>query len=97
MPGTIGARRSNRFLLTVVVLYAFVLAASAFFHRDFACRQDSRTHCIACSVSQDAQRVESHGGPVDAIRQAAGRVVIRTHVRIDTLSLTLLSDRAPPA
>ena len=81
----------------MVVLYAFVIAASAFFHNDFACRQDSRTHCIACSVSQDAQRVESHGGPLDGIQPLAGRVELRTHVSIDIPSITSLSDRAPPA
>jgi hypothetical protein len=97
MAGTIGPRRVNHCRVAVVVLYAFVVAASAFFHHDFACRQDSRTHCISCSVSQDAQRVESHGGPVDAIQQVAGRVELRNHSAVNIPALTSLSDRAPPA
>jgi hypothetical protein len=97
MAGSIGPRRANRFRLAIVVLYAFVLGASAFLHHDFTCRQDSRTHCTACNVSQDAQRVESHRGPLDAIQRVSGRVELRANASIDIPSLTIVSDRAPPA
>jgi hypothetical protein len=97
MAGTIGRQRLHHSRVAVVALYVFVVAASAFFHHDFACRQDSRTHCIACSVSQDAQRAETHGGPLDTLQPLAGRVEPRTHASIDIPSLTFLSDRAPPA
>ena len=97
MAGSIGPWSTNRCRVAVVALYVFVVAAAAFFHHDFACRQDSRTHCISCSVSQDAQRVESHGGPLDAIQRMAGRVELRAHAGIDVPSLSVLSDRAPPA
>jgi hypothetical protein len=97
MLGTIGARRIHRFRLAVVVLYAFVLAASAFFHHDFACRQDSRIHCISCSVGQDAQKVESHGIPLDAIHRVAGRVEARASHVAGTLISCRISDRSPPA
>jgi hypothetical protein len=97
MAGPIGPRRIHHSRLAVVTLYVFVVAASAFFHHDFTCRQDSRTHCIACSVSHDAQRVEAHGGPLDTLQPMAGRVELRTHASVDIPSLSLVSDRAPPA
>src|SRR6188768_803784 len=91
MAGFFGSRSTNRSRVALLFLYAFVVAASAFFHHDLACRQDSRTHCTACSVSQDAQRVESHGGPLDANQRMSGRVELRAHISIDVLSLTVLS------
>jgi hypothetical protein len=97
MPGTTGPRRINRCRVAVVVLYAFVIAASAFFHNDFACRQDSRTHCISCSVGQDAQKVEAHAIPLDAIDRLAGRVEARASHIAGTLTSCSISDRSPPA
>ena len=97
MVGSLGRWSTNRCRVAVVVLYVFVVAASAFFHHDFACRQDSRIHCISCGVSQDAQRVESHGGPLDANQCMAGRVELRAHAVTDVPSVSVLSDRAPPA
>jgi hypothetical protein len=97
MASPIGAPRTNRFRVWVVVLYAFAIAASAFFHNDFTCRQDSRTHCISCSVSQDAQKVESQGGPVDVLHRVVGRVELRASHLADTLTTCTISDRSPPA
>jgi hypothetical protein len=97
MPGGYDARRLHRSRLAVVVLYAFILAASAFFHHDFACHQNSRTHCTACSVSQYAQKAESNGAPLDVLPLVAGRVEFRAPVDVDTLVLLFISDRAPPA
>ncbi|SRR5258706_7805584 len=97
MPGSHGPRRTNRSRFAVVVVYAFVFAASAFFHHDWACHQNSRTHCTACSVSQSAQKAESNGAPVDALRLVAGKIECRAPVGVDTLVLFFISDRAPPA
>src|SRR5204863_9345513 len=97
MSGPAVRRRTSPTRVAVVVLYMFVAAASAFFHHDFGSRQDSRTHCIACNVSQDAQRVEAHRGPLDTAQRLAGRVEVKTHGLVHTPSLRLLSDRAPPA
>jgi hypothetical protein len=97
MPGSHGLRLMHRSRLAVVLLYAFVIAASAFFHNDFACRQDSRIHCISCSVGQDAQKVEAHAIPLDAIDRLAGRVEAHASHIAGTLTSCSISDRSPPA
>ena len=97
MPGSRPAAHENGFRALIVLLYVFVLGSSAFFHHDFACRQDSRTHCIACTVSQAAQKVESQGAAGVAIHRVAGKIELRSHDSLDTPLLTFISDRAPPA
>jgi hypothetical protein len=97
MPGSCDPRRVRRSTLAVMVLYAFVIAASAFFHHDLACHQKSRTHCTACSVSQYAQEAEYSGAPLAALHRVAGRVELRATVSVDTPALVFISDRAPPA
>src|SRR5205823_8999591 len=97
MSGSPGPRNPHRLRAVVVLLYACILAGSTFLHHDLACGQDSRTHCIACSVSQNAQKVESQGVSLDALHRVAGRVELRTHASIDAPAVTFLSDRAPPA
>jgi len=97
MADPIGAQRTNRYRVAVVVLYAFVLAASGFFHNDFTCRQDSRTHCTACSVSQDAQKVESHGVSRDVLHRVAGRVELHASRFSEFRTTSRISDRSPPA
>jgi hypothetical protein len=91
-----GQRRLLHSRVAVLVLYAFVLAASGFFHHDLDCRQDSRTHCIACSVGQDAQKVESVGVSLDVLHRVAGRVELRASHVVDTLTACRISDRSPP-
>ena len=97
MSGSRPAAHENRFRALIVLLYVVVLASSAFFHHDFACRQDSRTHCIACTVSQAAQKSDSGGAPLDAIHRFAGRIELRALVSVDSPALVSISDRAPPA
>jgi hypothetical protein len=97
MVGSLGRCSTNRSRVALLFLYAFVVAASRLFPSRFCLPPGLTTHCIGCSVSQDAQRVESHGGPLDANQRMSGRVELRAHVSIDVLSLTVLSDRAPPA
>lgn len=82
--------------LLFVLFYVFVLAGSSFFHNDFACRQDSRTTCAACSVSQDAQKMDAHHAPAFDMRHAVGRVETQASTSVDAPALSSLSDRAPP-
>jgi hypothetical protein len=97
MPGSCDLRRLHRSRMAVVILYAFVFAASAFFHHDFACHQSSRTHCTSCTVSQSAQKADSHGAPLAALDRVFARVELRASVSADTPALDFRSDRAPPA
>jgi hypothetical protein len=97
MPGSCDPRRLHRSIAAVVFLYAFVFAASAFFHHDFACHQNSRTHCTSCNVSQYAQKADSHGAPLDTLHRVSWRVELLASVGVSTPALVFISDRAPPA
>jgi hypothetical protein len=90
-------RSKHRSTLAVLVLYGLVLFAASFLHHDFACHQNSRTHCPACSVSQYAQKAESNGAPLDVLDVVAGRIELRSPAGVDTPVLLFISDRAPPA
>jgi hypothetical protein len=96
MSGSPGTHR-NRHRLAVAFLYVFIFGSSAFLHHDFACRHDSRMHCIACSVSQAAQKVDSKRVSGDVTHRVAGHVELRPHDIPDAPFLAFVSDRAPPA
>jgi hypothetical protein len=96
MPGTPLSRGRHRSTVAVVLLYGLVVFGASFLHHDFACHQNSRTHCTACSVSQYAQKSESHGVPLDAMQHVSGRVELRAPVTVATPVLVFISDRAPP-
>ena len=97
MPGSPAPRRTIRSRVAVVVLYAFVFAASAFFHHDWACHQNSRTHCTACQISQHAQKVEVSAAVVASVLQPADRLEAYTTHPLDALAPPRLAGRSPPA
>jgi hypothetical protein len=97
MPGSDSLRLSHRSRVGVVVLYAFVVAASAFLHHDVVGRPESRTHCIACTVTQHAQKVDSHSGPLDVLDRVSGRVEVPLASPLAISVDATISDRAPPA
>jgi hypothetical protein len=79
------------------MVYGLVIVASAFLHHDFACHENSRTHCPSCQISQQAQKVEVSAAVVDAVLRPAGRLeACATHL-IDTLAAPRLAGRSPPA
>jgi hypothetical protein len=96
MPGSEprGPRPST---IAIVVVYALVLSAGSFLHHDFACHQNSRTHCTFCLTNQSAQKVEISGPPLDAIDRLVGRVELQAATADERTFLSSLSDRAPPA
>jgi hypothetical protein len=96
MPGSPSPRRLHRSHVAVLLLYVFVFAANAFLHHDFACHQDSRTHCTACQISQQAQKVEASVAGVETVLRPAGRLEADTTQPIETLEPPLLAGRSPP-
>jgi hypothetical protein len=83
--------------IALVVIYVLVLVAGQFLHHDFACHENSRTHCPFCQINQSAQKVDVGGPPLDDIDRLVGRVELRAAAGVDTPTLSSISDRAPPA
>jgi hypothetical protein len=82
--------------LAVVIVYGLVLMAGPFLHHDFACHENSRTHCTSCQISQYAQKVDVGGTPVDAVPRIVGRIELRAAITVETPARSCISDRAPP-
>jgi hypothetical protein len=97
MPGRSEHRTSRSSLLAVVTVYGLVIAACAFLHHDFACHENSRTHCPSCQVSQHAQKVEASAAVIEAVLRPAGRLETYTARPIETLAPPRLAGRSPPA
>jgi hypothetical protein len=83
--------------MALVVMYGFVMTASAFEHHSFTCHERSRTHCSACSASQSAQQSDVGGAPIAAINALGGRVELLSVRAPHAPAPSWLSDRAPPA
>jgi hypothetical protein len=83
--------------LAAVIVYALVLMAGPALHHDFACHENSRTHCTSCQISQYAQKVEVSAAAVDAILYPAGRLEAYTTQPIETFAPLRLAGRSPPA
>jgi len=96
MPGS-EPRGARPAAIAIVVVYALVLSAGSFLHHDFACHQNSRTHCTACQINQSAQKVDAGVPPLDAIDRLIGRVELQAATAADKPLLSSISDRAPPA
>jgi hypothetical protein len=96
MPGRSEHRTSRFSFLAVAVVYGVVLAASAFLHHDFACHENSRTHCPSCQLSQHAQKVEVSAAVVESVLRPAGRLEAYTAHPIETLAPPRLAGRSPP-
>ena len=97
MPGWPASRRVQGSAVAVLVVYALVMSAAAFFHDDIAGHENSRTHCAACQIQQLAQDVEASSAPADVSHHLAGRLEPRASHVADTLIAAQLSGRSPPA
>jgi hypothetical protein len=96
MPGRLKSWSPRASTITLVV-YMLVLAAGQFLHHDFACHENSRTHCPSCQIDQSAQKVDVGGPPLDVIDRFVGRIELRAATAVDAPFLSSFSDRAPPA
>jgi hypothetical protein len=97
MPGRPAPRGARPSTLAVIALYALIMSAGAFLHHDFACHQNSRTHCPSCQLTQHAQKTEAGGAPLDAPRCLVGRIELRSDFSAELPAVSSISDRAPPA
>jgi hypothetical protein len=81
----------------LVAIYTGVLLLTPGLHHDFACHQNSRTHCTSCLSSQSAPNVDILTVPGCVPQQfsthieAVRRVVVESQPRFSD------SGRAPPA
>jgi hypothetical protein len=97
MTGPVRSRRSLAATLTSVAFYVLVLLMAPSLHHDFACHQNSRTHCTSCLTSQTAPNVDICHAPVDAMDALAGQVEARASDILQTPALISDSGRSPPA
>jgi hypothetical protein len=97
MAGSVRPRRSLSATLVAVVFYGVVLLLTPGLHHDFACHQNSRSHCTSCLTSQSAPHVEMSAAPTGAMAALAGRIEIRPWVAIPTAATFSDSGRSPPA
>ena len=97
MPGRHRPLRSLQTTLTIVAFYGLVVLLGPSLHHDFACHQNSRTHCSSCVSSQSAPSQNVHGAPADGLLPLAERIEISTSVHVQTLALSAAPGRSPPA
>jgi hypothetical protein len=88
------ARNSSTF--AIVVFYALILSAGSFLHHDFACHENSRTHCPSCQMNH-AQSAGLEDAPVQVVQQPIGQIELSELLPLSVSALTIESDRAPPA
>jgi len=96
MFGRLGRRDWIPVALTVAFYVAVLLVAPSQ-HHDFACHQDSRTHCTSCISSQTAPSVSVSAVPIGEMAVLAGEVVARVGAIVQIIALLSDSGRSPPA
>src|SRR3977135_2408481 len=96
MVGKVGSRRALWPALLAGVIYAAVLLVTPGLHHDFACHQNSRTHCTSCLTSQTAPNVDVCPAPVGAIAGVAGHLESLLAVPKQSPALFFDSGRSPP-
>ena len=91
------ARHVRGSIFVALALYGVVMSAGAFLHHDFACHQNSRTHCSSCVISQHPQKSHSAAAPVHGLMLTTRRVELTISTAVESASVCRLSSRAPPA
>jgi hypothetical protein len=97
MAGKARPRHTLSATLVATVLYSVVLLMTPALHHDFACHQNSRSHCTSCLTSQSAPHVEICAAPIAAMAAPGGRIETRPWVAIPTAATFSDSGRSPPA
>jgi hypothetical protein len=91
----IGSRRPLLAAL-LAVMFGVVLTAAPGLHHDFACHQNSRTHCNSCLSSQSAPNVDICATPIGAAANLSGKVEMRPSAELHTPTRFFDSGRSPP-
>jgi hypothetical protein len=78
-------------------MFGVVLTLTPGLHHDFACHQNSRTHCNSCLNNQSAPHVEICAAPLSAIADVSGDVDVPWSATLRTRSVLSDSGRSPPA
>src|SRR5262245_2712830 len=81
----------------IILLYGLVTFAGLFLDHDFACHQNSRTHCPFCQVIHSDQKAELRRTPVEGLRRLLSGVELTSDLASARPILSSISDRAPPA
>jgi len=90
-------RGSTAWVLAILGVYALLLAANPLLHHDVACHLKSPTHCVACTSSPSASRIEADA-PLSALMlPEAGRVAGAERLAADTAATFETTGRSPPA
>ncbi len=91
--------RSKRTLLAALlaVMFGAVQAVTPGLHHDFACHQNSRTHCNSCLSSQSAPNVDICAAPIGATASLSGKVEMRPSTEVPSPTRFSDSGRSPPA
>jgi hypothetical protein len=97
MHGRVRPRRTLSATLVAVVVYGVVLLLTPGLHHDFACHQNSRTHCTSCLTNQTAPNVDVCPAPIDAMAGIAGHVEMCASVSAKSPALLADCGRSPPA
>lgn len=97
MVGKVGSRRALLPALLAGMIYVAVLLVTPGLHHDFACHQNSRTHCTSCLTSQTAPNVDVCPIPAGAMAGLAGQIESRLAIPIQSPALLSDSGRSPPA
>src|SRR5262245_12101991 len=84
-------------IVAVALLYGAVTFAGLFLDHDFACHQNSRTHCPFCQIIHSDQKAELGRIPIESPRQLSHSVENLSDFAGDMPALCSVSDRAPPA
>ena len=97
MPGRVTSRGPRCSIVALMVVYGLVVFAGSFLDHDFACHQNSRTHCPFCHISQGGQKVDIGGSGLETPRRVVGRIELQAAFAVRTPAASGISDRAPPA
>ena len=90
-------RRGRTWLLTLLAVYAVLLAANPLLHHDVSCHLKSPTHCTSCTASPWASRIESGVPLVSEPLPDAGRVVAAGPTSVRVAFRLAPAGRSPPA
>jgi hypothetical protein len=96
MVGKAGSRRALLSAL-LAVMFGVVLTVTPGLHHDFACHQNSRTHCNSCLGSQSAPHIDICTTPFRAATDLSGKVEMRASAELLTPTRFYDSGRSPPA
>jgi hypothetical protein len=89
-------RRARACVWWSLALYLGVIMAAPSLHHDFACHQNSPTHCSACMASQLADHTGDQTVRLAGMFRDVGEVAAIQRVAVDTPLVAATTGRSPP-